>query len=787
MKGELLLLRPVKKENKPTKILNKNLEKISDFNAGFKFFFKTVPYEFNFHDVIKQILSDDEIFLVLGELTEEGKELEISRKAGRRTKREKAGMPPNIQDKNGYEIVLDLDDHIIQDYNPEKPHKAIKQWLKERNINCDVTVQITSSQKLNTNEARIRLYFLIDKKLPLQTRKAWAQSPEIGADGCVFTCSQPIYTAPPVVQRGTDPIQKRNFFLKGTERFFEFPELKKEEIEKYKSAREVSDYDYTVNDLPQEVITGQVYRRYFMPLAFSLVNKGLDRESIHAIIKEKSKKVSSRDFDSENVYQYIDTALEQYEQEEHNQAASILEIPQQQTGENNFPEFPEDLLATFPEPFPMIWENIKNIPRVLEEPLLVPTILSLMGYCLYSNFVTEWGRRPNLFYLNLTPSTGNKDVNSKNVIRSLDDIFIKRGAMQNIFSGIVNTESNITADISFLQSFTEDEEFFWINTEATRIFHMIKSGGSSNSNVAAVSDKLIEVVDGYEITGKIKANQKNLTIKNPKCQVLFYAQPETIERHIDEQMVDSGLFGRALISILPELKFNANEYAMFKKPEESQNKVSDEFYEFFTSEQFRIIRTNAQKTILKPDDKNREILNNWAREVCGPYMSGSETYQKVLSRLGNTGEQLYVLVAGICRLWDMHKKKPIRESIDVEPLLPLLTYWCETKVYAIENYISTSLDPMAEEVENVLQDCLNGQVRMAKPSSVKILKSHNMIPFSEFSRIIKNRKKLIRKLSDRNDTRDAIQRIERLIYTLERNDILIVKEIDNRKCLGFRK
>ena len=784
MKGELLLLRPVKKENRPTKTLDKNLKKVSDFNAGFKFYFKTIQYENNFHDIIKEILSDDEIFLVLGELTDLGKDLEIERKAGRRLKRTDLAT---IQDKKGYEIVLDLDDHIIPDFDCLKPHKSVKAWLKEKNINCDVTVQITSSQQLNSNEARIRLYFLIDKKLSLQERKAWAQSPEIGADGCVFTCSQPIYTAPPVIQRIADPIKRRHFFLKGTKVFHEIPILKKEELEKYKSAREVSEYDYTLNDLPQEVVSGQVYRRYFMPLAFSLVNKGLDRDSVHAIIKEKSKLVLARDFDSENTFQYIDTALEQYANEDHNQAASSAELSQPEFSEKNFPQFPENLMATFPEPFPMIWENMKNIPRVLEEPLLVPTILALMGHCLYSNFVTEWNRRPNMFYLNLTPSTGNKDVNSKNVIRSLDDIFVKRGSMQNIFTGIVNTASNVTADTSFLQSFNEQEEFFWINTEATRIFHMLQSGGSANSNVAAVSDKLIEVVDGFEITGKIKANQKNLTIKNPKCQVLFYAQPETIERHIDETMVDSGLFGRALISIIPVLKFDPSTYSMFKKPEQSQNEVSDEFYNFFTSDQFRMIRTNSQKTVLKLSEENRLIMDNWAREACGTHMAGSDTYQKVLSRLGNTGEQLYVIVLGICRLWDLHNKQKVREEINAECILPLLTYWAETKVYAIENYINTSLDPMAEEIESVLQDCLNGFVKMAKSSSTKILKVHNMIPMAEFNRIIKNRKKLISRLSDSNDKRDAMARIERLIFTLERNDILILKEIEGRKCVGFRK
>ena len=170
-------------------------------------------------------------------------------------------------------------------------------------------------------------------------------------------------------------------------------------------------------------------------------------------------------------------------------------------------EFPEGLMNDWPDPWPLLWDNFKRVPRQLEEALLVPTVLSINAFFLRANFVTLYNRRPNLFFLNLTPSTGNKDVNSKNVIRDLDLIFKKKGAKSNIFTGILNTEANITADSTFLQSFNESEELFWINTEATRIFEQIKTSGAVGA-VAALSDKLIELVDGHEITGKIKAAGK---------------------------------------------------------------------------------------------------------------------------------------------------------------------------------------------------------------------------------------------------------------------------------------
>ncbi|MBL4582812.1 MAG: hypothetical protein JKY29_13450, partial [Gammaproteobacteria bacterium] len=172
---ELLVLSPVDLDNnKPTKILDKKLNMLQSFNSGFKFNFEIVEYE-TIHDAMKTVFFNQSCFMVLGELTAHGNDLYSSNKAGPR--RKKKGRP-TIQDRDGTEIVLDLDDHILKGFDPLKPVPAIKKWLAKRKIKCNVTWQITSGQKLKDRHARIRLYFETNKKLSLLDRKAWSQSPE---------------------------------------------------------------------------------------------------------------------------------------------------------------------------------------------------------------------------------------------------------------------------------------------------------------------------------------------------------------------------------------------------------------------------------------------------------------------------------------------------------------------------------------------------------------------------------------------------------------------------------
>jgi hypothetical protein len=802
--NELLILSPSDEENhKPTKILNSKLEKVKSYDSGWLYNFEIFEYE-NFHDAMKLIFSVDTCFLVLGEPTDDARELMEEGKFLPR--RKKKGKLITIQDRSSSEIVLDLDDHILEGFNPTKPEAAIKKWLEDRKINCDVTWQITSSQKLKVKgeecQARIRLYFTASKDHPLIERKAWAQSPLIGADGSVYTCSQPIYTAPPIIEGGIDPIQKRHGFIKGERRTFILPqEVKKADYQReYASFNRGCDYDLNDSELPNDVISGKVYRRYFMPLAFHYANKlKLDKDAVFAIIESKSRLVKTRDFDADNVWQYINDAFSKIDEEiaeeeqDESNVATAQELQDEQ--DSNFapvPVFPDDLLDNWPEPWPMLWRNFKRIPRKCEPALLVPTVLALMAYFLRAHYVTAYNRRPNMFFLNLTPSTGNKDVNSKNVIRDLAQVFKRRlgAGSRSIFQGIISTESSITADSTFLESFDDNDEFFWINTEATRIFQQIKNS-TGNSNVAALSDKLIEVVDGHEITGKIRAKNKLKTIENPNCQVVFYAQPETIERYIDVEMVDSGLFGRALLSIVPQLEFDINDYEMFIDREEELANVDDEFFDFFHEVDFGLGAIGDLKTVLKPDEESRKLMNSWARQYVAPLMADDEALQKVLSRIGNSGEQLYCIVLGICRKYDTFMGIKERQKINIAPLFPILEYWVDTKVYAIKNYINAELDPLASAVLEIIKIAVMGKYRMQSQFDEIVIKEHSVLPISVFYRILKSNTKLIKKLSADGDKRNAIMRVDNIIKVFIANGVLVKKFIkinnSSKECLGLSK
>lgn len=781
MISKLLILTPSDNQV-PSKTLDKNLNLLESYPIGMKqFYFDEIEYD-NFHTALEKIFTLKNSFLVLGKLTDLGQTyLETERAGLRRKKGEKA----TIEDYLSTEIVLDLDDHIIEGFDPLKPEIGISNYLKEMEINCDVTWQITSSQKLRNSDeevlARIRLYFTANKRYSLQYRKAWSQQ-HCESDGSVYTCSQPIYTAPPQIV-GEDPIKKRHGFISGDRRTFILPKLTGKAIEKHGSYSRGTEYDFDDPNIPEEVLSGRVYRRYFMPLAFYYANKIQEREAIFYIIAGKAQKVKSREFSVENTYQYIDDALLHIEREK-TEIQNQLK-PAEKDKIDDLPNFPENIMSTWPEPWPMIWENFKQIPRTLEEPLLFPTVLALNAYFLRAKCITGEGRRPNLFFLNLTPSTGNKDVNSKNVIREIDQIFKRRGKIVNMFTGILNAESSITADTTFLQAFSEDEEFFWINTEATRIFQQIKQSGGISS-VAALSDKLIEVVDGYEITGKVKASGKVNTINDPNAQILFYAQPETIERFIDDEMVDSGLFGRSLISIIPEIKLHKDDFSMFKRKSGARRTVSDEFVDFYSNTKWAMSSMDDGKTVLELTNEGAETLDDWSKQEIFDHIKENEVLYKLLTRLGNSGEQLYTIILGICQMYDRINNVDIRTSFDVNLIIPILRYWKETKIYAVKNLVNTELDPMSDEIVKIIGEVVNKPSLAVTTKNIKIVKDHKMIPISQVMRILGSRTKLIRKLDSQGDKRNAVARASNIIRILIDTQVLLQKEIDGVLCIGER-
>lgn len=301
MSNNLLILQPADGKA-PTKRIKNGKKK--SYTAGKSFIFQTVDYENQegYHELIQDLLKDTARFFVLGKAAdhvEDGKKYP-------RWKKDRDEGNATILDRSGQEMALDLDDILIDGFDALDPKAGINAWLDEQGIDCDVTWQITSSQEVGSHEARIRLYFLLKDPASLIARKKFAVS--IGCDGSPFVCSQPIYTAPPIYEDAEDAIPTRYGFIKGKKTHYALPKI--EIIEKvYERVSSGSDYDFDEIDLPEDVLSGKVYRRYFMAKAFHYANKGLSRQDIFMLIQIQSAQIKNREFSEENVLAYIDDAI----------------------------------------------------------------------------------------------------------------------------------------------------------------------------------------------------------------------------------------------------------------------------------------------------------------------------------------------------------------------------------------------------------------------------------------------------------------------------------------------
>ena len=309
--AKILILSPYKSDKKPTKVIDKSGNTVESYKAGYSFIVNEYEYD-SFHDMMAVQLTDLDSFIVLGKLTEYGRDRVESKKPIRRNKKDKENSPATIEDQDGKIIALDLDDVVIKGWNPNKPESFIKNWLDTNKIHCDVTWQITSSQKLGSENARIRLYFECSKLSSLQVRKAYAST--LGTDTSVFTCSQPIYTAPPIIEGGKDFIKKRHGFIKGDFEQILLPRYTEQEIRQL-TTFEYSGYEYESADFPRDVMDGTIHRRYFRGLALHYMNKIQEREAVFYIVKGKIAQLpddvrESRGSSDENIHEYIDGAYE---------------------------------------------------------------------------------------------------------------------------------------------------------------------------------------------------------------------------------------------------------------------------------------------------------------------------------------------------------------------------------------------------------------------------------------------------------------------------------------------
>jgi hypothetical protein len=441
----------------------------------------------------------------------------------------------------------------------------------------------------------------------------------------------------------------------------------------------------------------------------------------------------------------------------------------------DLPKWPEEVMKSWPEPWPLIWENWKNFSAHVVEPLLLPTILSFHGFYLNGKYVNERGRRPNMYFLNLAESTAFKDTNSKDVLRNIDSVLAEMGVFNTIFSDLVNVDGNITSDTAFLKLLeSKGGSLYWINTEATRVFQMLSNSGN-NSSVMALSDKMIEVVDGYSITGKAKANEGVKGVDNPNIQIVFYAQPETIEEYISMEMIDSGFIGRSVITL--DDGFDSKEISIFGRMKKDYCNMDDDLAMFYS--QNRINEING-KVVCTLEDENLQSAIGFEKDVLMPLIKKSDgidlnanivrsdssdfsdftdsggsnddvssnqnskisaaggTMRKMITRMGNTSEQLYSIVYGVCREWDLFfNKENVRESIEFDSLIPLLEYWSKVKAYSIEEFIDVESDALAIEIEDVMIRMITGE--LTYPERYEMKRLEGKVPKSEILKVIRKR------------------------------------------------
>jgi len=446
---------------------------------------------------------------------------------------------------------------------------------------------------------------------------------------------------------------------------------------------------------------------------------------------------------------------------------------------NEIPGFPKDLMHDWPEPWPMIWDNFKRLPRTLDECLLVPTVICIHSFLLNSVYVTEWGKRPNMAFLNIAPSTGNKDVNSENVIRSVLEILVHKGKLSMPFTKMITGAEGISSDTAFLQSFQE-QDLFWLNTEATYLFQQMAQATYSNSSVKSLESKIIDVVDGGAIRGKRKAGKEGdiKGIDDPNAQVLLYAQPETISAYIKENMVDSGLLGRMILHI-PVPSEEDPFLDSFKRRTDKQNDLDDDLIDLYA----KLDAKSLEKKFLKPTDSDLDKLQDWMLENVKP-MSETDHSIKMLKRLAISAEQLYVVILGVCQKWDEMKGRKPRDHIDVECMFSILDYWAKCKVYVLREYIDQKVDPLADSVVEIVAGLINRDIKQPE-NDVEFAERYNVTRRANVYRVIKNRPRLMSELAARGDLREVRRKVNQIIDMLIKEGALIETTNKSTTYIGF--
>lgn len=559
--------------------------------------------------------------------------------------------------------------------------------------------------------------------------------------------------------------------------------------------------EFDKDSAKDKIIDQSNYHETLRDLTMSWANKGLDREDVADLARMQMLKVpkSARDarwesrIEDQHIYECVDSALRKIASEQSESLEHSVAPTQKEQAANKAPPFPENVFEGWPEPWPMIWDSFRGASLMPVDALLAPTMISAMGYILRGKYRTEQGRRPHFMFLNLCRSTGSKDTNSRNVLRSFSQAMGGGGTGTQIavnpFQEMLGFTQNVSADTSFVEAFDENGNQYLMNTEGTRVYQQIGTN-QHNSSVMGLSDKFIESCDGFEISGKVKSGNKIPSIYNPNVQIIFYAQPETIEKYLTESMVQSGLFGRSNIAIVEDLEIDKQTYGRFTLAAKN-SEPPEEFLQFISQAMGNIINWKGSKD-LDPvnckltDDQKIQSEKWWRGTKLFDQQFESDDLFIVLDRHAMFTEQLYAIVLGVCQVHDEICNLIPRPEIDVSLLYPLIEYWQECKVYAMRNFINTSNDPLFDTVVDLINEFRAGTKKPNNDKDAIIIANDGVVPSAQIVRAINNKKKLRDQLN--LGTGAALsQRVQTTLRAMVDAQILIELKIGAKKCYTVAK
>ncbi len=445
---KLTLIKPAEPGKSVAKVIDKNGVKIKDYDLGQYVQFEILQYE-NFHLAVAGVLSKSERLLILGELTPHGLKEHKEGIVSRRLKKPKGEEQPTICDRFGCELILDIDSHTIPGYNPLSPESGIKIWLNSNGIDdVHVTWQITASQKLDTEVARLRLYIELDKEYSLDVRKKYARS--MSCDGSVFTCSQPIYTSKPVIHDGDDFIKTRSGFIPGKQSTLKFPDINK--IVDKKGAPIPHGFD--INTAFASIKTSEDYHNALRGLALSQANRQLTAKEIFASLKGTMLLVDEKHRDKRWSERFGDTHLSDL-------ANSAVRVVEEEKDVKELPDIEVDAFKTIEMDYPpgLMGELCREAYEMQHHPN--KTLAIMASFALIAGIC---GRKYNVngtgvnLYISLLMDTGQGK-------KSITDI-IDRALM-------------LSENSMFAPSFKGKQSF----TGAKPLFDMLSKGGMSKVSI----------------------------------------------------------------------------------------------------------------------------------------------------------------------------------------------------------------------------------------------------------------------------------------------------------------